>query len=250
MTALLNVAALTHRGRLCGTFCGALQDTDTISSFAESTIVTIVVGPEEVEFKAHKDVLEPKAAYFEECFNADWEEGRTNTVVWKSEGKTPRAVAVLMDWIYDRETNRAVKCKDYVSCYKLAHSRALHACFNCILDRWRSHCYTEWHHPAARYAVYARSIGLGGTPLYKWMIDAIAQALVNNTGTVDYANGIEQEENEIRQILLVKDEGVLHDVILGILRYQLKPDDDPCAKEGCFYHDHSDGSKCESEEDA
>lgn len=203
----------------------------------------IHVGPKRKLFEVHKDLLIAKSGYFKRMLsNDDWEETRKGEVYWVDEDETPETMEVMINWLYDKTIDMEKNDLETIfKTYSLAHKREMISLKNALVDNCRRRLWKKNMFVRPETIQNLRNRGLIATG----MQDMLFKTLIFQLGTHGKGFTMEPERlDDTRKFLKDRDPSLMADIIESMMIFQWKKYDDPRQKEGCYFHDHSDGSSC------
>ncbi|KAK5942686.1 hypothetical protein PMZ80_005252 [Knufia obscura] len=215
----------------------------TARSWTQSEIVTIYVGPKRKAFRAHKDLLTAKSAYFKKCLEDNkWAEGASKEIHWDGEDDTVEAVEMMIDWLYGEDLTLDHApwpvSRHVVDCYKLADKRLMYGFKNALVDALRQRLNRDDN---PRYVTidsleHAYTCHLETSPLYKCMLESVVWG-VSIRESIYRLGG----PWEWRLSKALENHGIARDLTQ---EFAFGPRKNPATARGCCYHDHSDGPCC------
>ncbi|KEF53724.1 uncharacterized protein A1O9_10125 [Exophiala aquamarina CBS 119918] len=209
-----------------------------MSSFAATKIITILVGPEKVEYFLHKDILIQYSPFFAKCLATNMKEALSNVV------EMPEILTAQLTWLAmylyknalpEQDINKAPY--DVYEAWALADRLCMPRFQDMLMDRLMDY---------SRRKVIPM-------PYFAWVIehhnhlDTLSFRFVRDQVLYEWPSGndaLYEKENMVAGLndLLVK--GFLDNrFVLDLLVAAKTPTPDPC-KQGCKHHVHGTSKAC------
>lgn len=217
------------------------SSSDTTSSFAESEIVTLLVGSKEFPFRVHKDLLLKSGSNFFVATSKNFSEAQTNTIRLPEDDVL--VVRVFVEWLYSRKSKSldltGKYSKVFVGVLVFGDKIGAEGFLNDLMDALRAALHKAHHYPTPADIIPLYDAGLRSSPFYQFSIKSLVHNMhYESTGA---------EATKLKQSVrdLEGKQGLIEDIFAEIV--DTKPHDllsDPASLKGCHFHQHKEGSKC------
>ncbi|KAK5087335.1 hypothetical protein LTR70_002176 [Exophiala xenobiotica] len=215
------------------------------SFLAKGEIVNVLVGQDKTRYKLHKVLLTAKSPYFATSLKDCWN-GKTNDIDLTDEDTS--AFDVFVDWLYEGSIGvpRSIGVGEdlfathtilTLKVFRLAEKFMINEMKNSLLDAVKD-CFAKRRHSANILALSDLHSHEGSdTQLYRMFLrDCVARYMKSPACFEGDKNGMGE---------LMEDPKVAKDMLENIREYNKAPWGFMYEAEGCEYHDHTDGSKCD-----
>lgn len=213
------------------------------SRYSQSGVTNIVVGKERVLFSVHTNLLRQKSEAFRAALSDDWKKKGSivSEIVWEDED--PDVVETVIDWIYHDTLPTLTTTKlDFnlcLMCYVFAETRMMFGLKNTIIDILRKDYVQHKHIIEPTEVRKAYELGLDNTQMGKSLLESTVYKIMGNQIKESCKAWTDQ------LVEACEDNCFAKDIVKEIVSYRKSAYGAPYEGEGCFYHDHADGSVCE-----
>lgn len=161
--------------------------------------------------------------------------------MWEDED--PDVVETVIDWIYHAALPKLTTTKlDFnlcLMCYKFAETRMMYELKNTIIDLLRKDYVQHEYIAGATEVQKAYKLDLGNTQMDKFHLKSVVYKIMGNHMIEEGGKAWEDQLIEA-----CEDGDLAKDIVKEIISYRHNAYGAPYKSEGCFYHDHADGSAC------
>ncbi|KAK5942547.1 hypothetical protein PMZ80_005112 [Knufia obscura] len=214
-----------------------------MAQYSQSGITTIVVGPEKKLFYVHTNLLRQKSEAFRAALSGKRNKGSDGESEIVLEDEDPDVVETIIDWIYHGTLPKLTTTKLNFSlcllCYKFAETRMMYSLKNTIVDLLRKDYVQHSYITEATEVSKAYKLDLGNTQIGKFLLKSTVYKIMGNHMI---NKGGDAWEDQL--IEACEDGELAKDIVKDVIAYRKVPYGAPYEGEGCFFHEHSDGSAC------
>ncbi len=219
--------------------------------FSQSGIVTIIAGKDETqeEFEVHKDTICKKSKIFTGCLQHEFEEAASKRIQLPDD--EPIAVCTFIEWVYTGPINLDdMPLPKLPSIYAFADKVCAEEYCNTLLDSTRAflrkkNMYLNVGPLKELYRRNLRHKQLTSFAIEDMVHTIIAQTKVNSSTGKDLRLRAVHQEN-LTEISDVPE--LAEDVMKLFLSFHTQPFSRPDSREGCCYHEHTEGTSCSPKE--
>ncbi len=216
-------------------------------SFAASPLVTVLVGDQKKQYTIHKDRLVKTSPFFKTRLDNPMIESTNGQITFPED--QCRAFDVVVNWIYGGDVEGICGPGGLFSAmkaYQLADKYMMPQLQDSLIQEIKK--YLKGYCFLPQYVSWAVKHLKDTSALRIFLIDQIIWELVNYPEFYQNQPGKEMVPGPAKSlgILLITDPEVAAQLLWGTQK--LKPDHktNPAGLEGCHYHVHPDGDKCDS----
>jgi len=191
----------------------------------------------------HTNLLRQKSEAFRAALSVEWnkKDSTVSEIVWEDED--PDVVETVIDWIYHAALPKLTTTKlDFnlcLMCYKFAETRMMYELKNTIIDLLRKDYVQHEYIAGATEVQKAYKLDLGNTQMDKFHLKSVVYKIMGNHMIEEGGKAWEDQLIEA-----CEDGDLAKDIVKEIISYRHNAYGAPYKSEGCFYHDHADGSAC------
>jgi hypothetical protein len=214
-------------------------------SIFHSEIVTLLVGPEKVALRVHKDLICSKSEFFRACLETDFSEAGSKTVALPEDGI--EQVEAFLTWIYRGTFELSINERGGVSAdnykpYAFGDKILAEEFCNVIMDKIRAQLAKSKEFLGSSSLRALHKLGLKDSPLASFATKAFVYEMM----------AINREEGYWSKFMAkcYEDKSVMEAIMTEIFRFRIKSWTDPNTWKGCHFHVHKNGSKCAAMEKA
>ena len=201
--------------------------------------MTIVAGQEEKKFYVHANLLRQNSDYFRPILSGNWK-GDKSEVDLRDED--PDVVETVVDWMYHGTlpmlTNTPLDMNLCLKCYKFAETRLMYSMKNTIMDVLRKYFAQHDYQANPPELRMAYAFDLRDTQIGTFILKSIVSTMMFQ---YDFAD--KQWCEQLAEVC--EEKGIGSDVVREIMVFQKNSYSAPEMGDGCFFHDHSNGSSCQ-----
>ncbi|KAK5061051.1 hypothetical protein LTR84_007592 [Exophiala bonariae] len=211
-----------------------------MSSFINSKIVTVLVGPDEVEYYFHKDILVDSCPFFAKCLSVNMEEHLANIVRMPED--TTRAFHLLTLHLYGKTIpalTHMLNVLDNIEAWILADKLCMPHFQDILMARMMR--YTEYNYIFPGYLADPSIVLNPDSILGKFLRDQVIHDMARAAGTLSGAvySGMSEETWDGLLGNGVVDSRMILDLVTAAKSTPVNP-----SKQGCKYHVHGTTGVC------
>jgi hypothetical protein len=208
-------------------------------SIFHSEIVTLLVGPEKVPLRVHKDLICSKSEFFRACLENGFSEGTNNVVPLPDDDV--KTVETFLTFVYYGVFDLQVMPsgdipEDFCRDYRFGDKILAEAYCNIVIDKLREHLADTGRFLHSGSMLKIHKAGLKATTLGSFVLKGLVYRLLTNT----FKDGF--WANQMAKFY--EDKSIMEAIMNEIFRFRIKSWTDPNTWEGCHFHVHKNGSKC------
>lgn len=208
-------------------------------NFASSTVIAVLVGPNKITYRLHKDLLCAQSPFFERCLKSNFLEKGKEEVELPED--LPEVFEQFIHWIYRDDV---IKPKDQDSLELVIHTYVFadKLCMSFFKNRivTRIRAYHEYAGIHVNSLALWRSLDVPESLLLgRFLFDQAGYDMLKHPRKYFLRDNGSAKRGDVDSF--AHDNGpLISDILWAVLQASDYKSDDPATRRGCCYHEHTE----------